>query len=169
VESKTWISAWTLGSGTVVLGRWVWYFHRKFSKSPHPEVVTDFESAGIALTIVYFLSTLPVWIFQHKIQYWDIRSMCTLEWLCPNFVLSNLPIRRSASQMHPHQTNLGSRNRNSNGCNRATQGSGGSGSTRSGQYLPSYAQCTTNTFLAPSHTHVNHLPASKDEDLYNPV
>ena len=37
VESKTWISAWTLGSGTVVLGRWVWYFHRKFSKSPHPE------------------------------------------------------------------------------------------------------------------------------------
>ena len=134
-------------------------------------VVTDFESAGIALTVVYFLSTLPVWIFQHKIQYWDIRSMCTLEWLCPNFVLSNLPIRRSASQM-PHQTNLGSRNRNSNGCNRAMQGSG-SASSRSGQYLPSYAQCTTNTFLAPSHTHVNHLPASKGmnrvRQSFNPV
>ena len=130
-------------------------------------VVTDFESAGIALTVVYFLSTLPVWIFQHKIQYWDIRSMCTLEWLCPNFVLSNLPIRRSASQI-PHQTNLGSRNRNSNGCNRATQGSG-SASSRSGQYLPSYAQCTTNTFLAPSHTHVNHLPASKGKDNFSPL
>ena len=75
-------------------------------------VVTDFESAGIALTVVYFLSTLPVWIFQHKIQYWDIRSMCTLEWLCPNFVLSNLPIRRSASQITHHQTNIPrSRNR----------------------------------------------------------
>ena len=75
-------------------------------------MVTDFESAGIALTVVYFLSTLPVWIFQHKIQYWDIRSMCTLEWLCPNFVLSNLPIRRSASQITHHQTNIPrSRNR----------------------------------------------------------
>jgi len=163
VESKTWISAWTLGSGTVVVGMWAWYFHRKFSQTPHPEVVTDFESAGIALTVVYFLSTLPVWIFQHKIQYWDIRSMCTLEWLCPNFVLSNLPIRRSASQITHHQTNI-PRSRNSNGCNRSTQQS-----NRLGHYLPSYAQCTTNTFLAPSHTHVNHLPASKDEDLYNPV
>ena len=74
--------------------------------------MTDFESAGIALTVVYFLSTLPVWIFQHKIQYWDIRSMCTLDWLCPNFVLSNLPIRRSASQITHHQTNIPrSRNR----------------------------------------------------------
>ena len=37
VESKTWISTWTLGSGTVVVGRWAWYFHRKFSQTPHPE------------------------------------------------------------------------------------------------------------------------------------
>ena len=37
VESKTWISAWTLGSGTVVVGMWAWYFHRKFSQTPHPE------------------------------------------------------------------------------------------------------------------------------------
>ena len=44
----------------------------------------------------------------------------------------------------------------SNGCNRSTQQA-----NRLGHYLPSYAQCTTNTFLAPSHTHVNHLPASK--------
>ena len=52
------------------------------------------------------------------------------------------------------------------------QGSG-SASSRSGQYLPSYAQCTTNTFLAPSHTHVNHLPASKGmnrvRQSFNPV
>ena len=123
-------------------------------------MVTEFENAGIALTVVYILSTLPVWIFQHKIQYWDIRSMCTLEWLCPNVVLSNLPIRRSASQI-PHHQQHAARSRSSNGCNRAGNGNSQQTGSRAGHYLPSYAQCTTNTFLAPSHTHVNHLPASK--------
>ena len=44
VESKTWISAWTLGSGTVVVGMWAWYFHRKFSKAPHPEGLFENQS-----------------------------------------------------------------------------------------------------------------------------
>lgn len=142
VESKTWISAWTLGSLTVVIGMWAWYFHKRYSETPHPEVTRDFETAGIVLTAIYCAACLPVWLFQHQIEYWDLRSMCTWEWICPSFVLS---IRRN--------TNSG-RTSTHHQCH---------------QYLPSYAQCTTNTFLAPTHTQVNRIPASKDEDLYNPV
>ena len=32
VESKTWMSAWILGSIIVLLGRWLWYLKGKFSQ-----------------------------------------------------------------------------------------------------------------------------------------
>ena len=113
---------------------WAWYFHKRYSETPHPEVTRDFETAGIVLTAIYCAACLPVWLFQHQIEYWDLRSMCTWEWICPSFVLS---IRRN--------TNSG-RTATHHQCH---------------QYLPSYAQCTTNTFLAPTHTQVNRIPASK--------
>ncbi len=95
VESKTWLSAWTLGSATVVVGMWVWYFYRKFNYPPHPEVVRDGETAGIVLTAVYVGCSVPVWVFQNMIEYWDLRPMCSLEWWCPTFLLSALmPFRR---------------------------------------------------------------------------
>jgi hypothetical protein len=148
VESKTWLSAWTLGSITVVVGMWVWYFYGKFHAPDHPEVVKDSEKAGIVLTVIYFGSTVPVWVFQNMIEYWDFRTMCTLDWLCPAIVLS---FRRGQVQT-----------RRNNGCQqqhagrrRSAQPAGGSG--------PSYAQCTTSTFLAPAHVPVHHIPASKGD------
>jgi len=154
VDSKTWLLVWTLGSMTGVVGKWVFYCYGKFSASQsHPEVVKPFETAGVVLTFIYLLLSLPVWIFQYKIEYWDLGSMCpqNVGWLCPNIIMASMPI----------QSTRGGR------CTQQNPGSANSSSTR--HYLPSYAECTTNTFLAPSNTHVNHLPASKDEDLYNPV
>lgn len=146
VESKTWLSAWTLGSMTVVIGMWGWYFHKKYSKTPHPEVMTPFERAGVALTGFYILSILPVWFFQRQIETWDWRS--TFGDLCPSFLLRStchhVTMMPNSRSNRPHQAAL-SVNNNGN------------------HYLPTYAQCTTNTFLAPTHTHVSHLPASKGE------
>ena len=59
VESKTWISAWTLGSGTVVVGMWAWYFHRKFSQTPHPE--------GLYFNFSLFFKIIrPVLLVRHR-------------------------------------------------------------------------------------------------------
>ena len=146
VDSKTWLLVWTLGSMTGVVGKWVFYCYGKFSASQsHPEVVKPFETAGVVLTFIYLLLSLPVWIFQYKIEYWDLGSMCpqNVGWLCPNIIMASMPI----------QSTRGGR------CTQQNPGSANSSSTR--HYLPSYAECTTNTFLAPSNTHVNHLPASK--------
>lgn len=152
VESKTWLSAWTLGSMTVVIGMWGWYFHKKYSKTPHPEVMTPFERTGEVLTGVYVAAILPVWFFQRQIETWDWRF--TLGNMCPNFVLRNhtchhvtMPNSTSRnSRPHPALAAVVHHQVNNNG----------------NHYLPTYAQCTTNTFLAPTHTHVSHhLPASK--------
>ena len=163
VESKTWLSAWTLGSMTVVIGMWAWYWYGKYTAvNPHPEVKTDFEKAGGALTLIYFLAEIPVWTFQRRIEYWDFR----FTWdFCPTFVLSVLPIRRSASA----QLQASAVARARNGCHsrRAPNQAGGPAGRGYDYYLPSYAQSCTNTFLAPSHTHVNHIPVSKGEIIHS--
>jgi len=153
VDSKTWLLIWTLGSMTGVVGKWVFYCYGKFTAQPHPEVVKPFETAGVVLTFIYLLLSLPVWIFQYKIEYWDLGSMCqNVGWLCPNIVISSMPIQSTRQGR----------------CSGQQQTGIATSSSSNRHYLPSYAECTTNTFLAPTNTHVN-IPASKDEDLYNPV
>ena len=155
VDSKTWLLVWTLGSMTGVVGKWVFYCYGKYTALAHPEVDDlDYETAGVVLTGVYLLLSLPVWIFQYKIEYWDLGSMCrSVGWLCPNILLSSIPIqsgRQTAAQRCQNVT-----------ASTSLRGRGRGGSNGSGRhYLPSYAECTTNTFLAPSNTHVN-IPASK--------
>ncbi len=153
VESKTWITAWILGSLLVVVGMWAWYCYKKYSRTPHPEVVTDFENAGIVLSVLYIGSTLPICLFLRKIQHWDIDSLCnlqTLTWLCPGVFVNMM---RSSRPFQAHQQHQ-----------RSSCLNNGQAPRRS-HYLPTYAQCTTNTFTAPSHTHVSHIPASKGESL----
>ena len=153
VDSKTWLLVWTLGSMTGVVGKWVFYCYGKFSASQsHPEVVKPFETAGVVLTFIYLLLSLPVWIFQYKIEYWDLGSMCpqNVGWLCPNIITASMPIQSTRQGR----------------CNHSQQNQGSATSSTSNRhYLPSYAECTTNTFLAPSNTHVNHLPASKGKTI----
>ena len=128
---------------------WAWYYYGKFAYPAHPEVTTDFETAGVTLTIAYVLTSLPVWIFQSLIEYCDFRSVCcSMERLCPHFLLSNFPLRQVQTSFR----------RDNHGCQLTVSGSGGRSDRLSRRYLPTYAQCTTNTFLAPTHTQVHHLP-----------
>ena len=152
VDSKTWLLVWTLGSMTGVVGKWVFYCYGKYTALAHPEVDDlDYETAGIVLTGVYLLLSLPVWIFQYKIEYWDLGSMCrSVGWLCPNILLSSIPIQSGRQTAAQRCQNVSA--------SASLRGRGSNGSGR--HYLPSYAECTTNTFLAPSNTHVN-IPASK--------
>jgi len=155
VESKTWMSAWILGSIIVLLGRWLWYLKGKFSQPSHPEIKTGFENAGLAVSVTYILLGIPILVFHRMIEYWDFSSTCSTTLECPHFLFSLLPtLGRRGSVDHSAPNNR-------RGCHVRS-------ALRSAQYLPSYAQCTTNTFVAPTHTHV-HIPATKDEDLYNPV
>ena len=50
VESKTWINVWTLGSLTVVVGCWGWYFYRRHWVD-HPESYVEAKSIGMALSV----------------------------------------------------------------------------------------------------------------------
>ena len=148
VDSKTWLLIWTLGSMTGVVGKWVFYCYGKFTAQPHPEVVKPFETAGVVLTFIYLLLSLPVWIFQYKIEYWDLGSMCqNVGWLCPNIVISSMPIQSTRQGR----------------CSSQQQTGIATSSSSNRHYLPSYAECTTNTFLAPTNTHVN-IPASKGKE-----
>ena len=119
-----------------------------FSFQPsHPEIKTGFENAGIAVSVTYILLGIPILVFHRMIEYWDFSSTCSTTLECPHFLFSLLPtLGRRGSVDHSAPNNR-------RGCHVRS-------ALRSAQYLPSYAQCTTNTFVAPTHTHV-HIPATK--------
>ena len=54
VESKTWMSAWILGSIIVLLGRWLWYLKGKFS-----QVNTYLYYSYVAFFDCTYLRTVP--------------------------------------------------------------------------------------------------------------
>ena len=108
----------------------------------HPEIKTGLENAGVVVSVVYILLAIPILVFHRMIEYWDFSATCTFD-ICPSFLVSLLPLQRGNGDSVPTRR----------GCQMRS-------ALRSAQYLPSYAQCTTNTFVAPSHTHV-HIPATK--------
>ena len=110
----------------------------------HPEIKTGLEQTGVVVTVLYVVFSIPILVFHRMIEDWDIRTTCTIE--CPSFILSLLPLRRGSGSEHMAPPRP-------RGCQMRS-------ALRSAQYLPSYAQCTTNTFVAPTHTHV-HIPATK--------
>jgi len=67
VESKTWISVWTLGSATVVIGFWGWYFYRCYGVD-HPESYVEAKSIGLALSVWYVILIIPVLVYSRYLQ-----------------------------------------------------------------------------------------------------
>lgn len=67
VESKTWISVWTLGSATVVVGFWGWYFYRCYGVD-HPESYVEAKSIGLALSVWYVILIIPVLVYSRYLQ-----------------------------------------------------------------------------------------------------
>ena len=125
----------------------IWNFIYLLFQPSHPEIKTGFENAGLAVSVTYILLGIPILVFHRMIEYWDFSSTCSTTLECPHFLFSLLPtLGRRGSVDHSAPNNR-------RGCHVRS-------ALRSAQYLPSYAQCTTNTFVAPTHTHV-HIPATK--------
>ena len=61
VESKTWMSAWILGSIIVLLGRWLWYLKGKFS-----QVNTCLYYSYVAFFDCTYLRTVPNQYLWHE-------------------------------------------------------------------------------------------------------
>ena len=59
VESKTWLSVWTLGSATVLIACWTWYFYKKYGLDT-PESLERTHDTMLALTVTYAIAILPV-------------------------------------------------------------------------------------------------------------
>ncbi len=59
VESKSWLSVWTLGSATVLAGNWTWYFIRKYG-AESPESLEGRHDFMVAVSVVYAFAVMPV-------------------------------------------------------------------------------------------------------------
>lgn len=142
VESKTWLSVWTLGSVTVLVGLWVWYFHRKYTSQPHPDADGDAKTVGIVLSIIYVAAILPVLVYYRQLESWNLFSkpLCNNRWTwCSPLFLSAFANTTSAS--------VGSSSNNSS-C------------SHSRHRISHHVTCLPEGYK---------IPVAKEEDLYNPV
>ena len=77
VESKTWLTVWTLGSTTLIIGRWAWFFYQKYW-IVHPESLKEAQEAGVILSVVYIALIIPVLI---NYKYLESNHLTFSEWL----------------------------------------------------------------------------------------
>ena len=76
-ESKLWLIAWTLGSFTILIGKWSCYFNYIFDKPENPDDERNFELYGLIVTFAFFILNAPVLLFMRKVddfQWWKIPS-----------------------------------------------------------------------------------------------
>jgi hypothetical protein len=67
VESKSWLSVWTLGSATVLVGCWTWYFYRKYGEST-PESLDKTHDTLLTVSVVYAASVIPVVMYYKYLE-----------------------------------------------------------------------------------------------------
>jgi len=67
VESKSWLSVWTLGSATVLVGSWVWHFYRKYGVKS-PEALDGAQETMLGVSLGYAVSVLPVLLFYKYLE-----------------------------------------------------------------------------------------------------
>ena len=77
VESKTWLTVWTLGSTTLIVGRWVWFFYQKYWVG-HPESLKEAQKIGVILSVVYIVLIIPVLI---NYKYLESSHATFSEWI----------------------------------------------------------------------------------------
>ena len=77
VESKTWLTVWTLGSTTLIIGRWAWFFYQKYW-IVHPESLKEAQKAGMILSGIYIILIIPVLI---NYKYLESNHLSFSEWL----------------------------------------------------------------------------------------
>ena len=77
VESKTWLTVWTLGSTTLIIGRWAWFFYQKYW-IVHPESLEEAQEAGVILSVIYIALIIPVLI---NYKYLESNHLTFSEWL----------------------------------------------------------------------------------------
>ena len=77
VESKTWLTVWTLLSTTLIIGRWAWFFYQKYGIE-HPESLEEAQEAGVILSIIYIILIIPVLI---NYKYLESNHLSFSEWI----------------------------------------------------------------------------------------
>ena len=77
VESKTWLTVWTLGSTTLIIGRWAWFFYTKYGIE-HPESLDEAQEMGVILSVIYIVLIIPVLIYY---KYLESNHMSFSEWI----------------------------------------------------------------------------------------
>ena len=77
VESKTWLTVWTLGSTTLIIGRWAWFFYQKYWIE-HPESLKEAQEAGVILSAIYILLIIPVLV---NYKYLESNHIAFSEWV----------------------------------------------------------------------------------------
>lgn len=77
VESKTWLTVWTLGSTTLIIGRWAWFFYTKYGIE-HPESLDEAQEMGVILSVIYIVLIIPVLIYY---KYLESNHMSFAEWV----------------------------------------------------------------------------------------
>lgn len=75
VESKTWLSVWTLGSATVLVGQWSFLFYRKYGNGSSPESLKDVQMVMGLLSVFYALALLPVVRYYKLLESPDDRPL----------------------------------------------------------------------------------------------
>ena len=65
VESKTWLSVWALGSGTVLVACWSWYFYKKYGLAS-PESLERTQDTMLGLSLTYAVCIMPVLAYYYK-------------------------------------------------------------------------------------------------------
>lgn len=64
MELKRWLSVWTLGSLTVLVGAWTFYFYRKYGDSERgPESLRGTQDIMVGSSVAYALLVLPVLLY----------------------------------------------------------------------------------------------------------
>ena len=77
VESKTWLTVWTLGSTTLIIGRWAWFFYQKYWVE-HPESLKEAQQIGVILSVIYIVLIIPVLI---NYKYLESNHLSFSEWI----------------------------------------------------------------------------------------
>ena len=67
VESKTWITVSTLGSGFLIVGRWAWFFYRKYGVE-HPESLKEAQQLGVICSVIYIILVIPVLVYYRFLE-----------------------------------------------------------------------------------------------------
>ena len=76
VESKTWLTVWTVGSATVMVGNWCWLFYRKYGLS-EPESLQRTQAWLAGLTVAYAALVLPVLKYYRLLESTIVRAAAT--------------------------------------------------------------------------------------------